>query len=78
MSLELLRQLKMEKPNWDSAPYWANYLAMDESGRWMWYEGYPEFDRAEGRWNCDHGRLEEAFAPRVDPLHTLEERPEEQ
>ena len=29
------------KPSWDDAPEWAQWLAMDESGRWWWYEEKP-------------------------------------
>lgn len=31
----------MNKPSWDSAPEWANYLAMDEDGTWWWYQNEP-------------------------------------
>ena len=34
------------KPDWKDAPEWANYLAMDESGDWYWYDGVPEPSRA--------------------------------
>lgn len=66
------------KPKWDSAPYWAKFVAMDENGRWMWYEGYPEFDRESGLWNCDHGRLQEAYVEQLEASETLEGRPEGQ
>lgn len=29
------------KPGWDAAPDWANWLAMDASGEWYWYENEP-------------------------------------
>ena len=29
------------KPSWDTAPDWAEYLAMDEDGEWYWYENKP-------------------------------------
>ena len=29
------------KPSWDEAPEWANWLAMDESGNWFWYQEKP-------------------------------------
>lgn len=29
------------KPDWKDAPEWANYLAMDEDGKWYWYEHEP-------------------------------------
>ena len=31
----------MSKPSWESAPDWANWLAMDEDGTWFWYETKP-------------------------------------
>lgn len=30
------------KPDWKNAPYWANYLAMDKSGDWYWFENKPK------------------------------------
>lgn len=29
-------------PNWDEAPKWAEWWAMDENGDGYWYEGKPE------------------------------------
>jgi hypothetical protein len=29
-------------PSWDNAPKWANWLAQDRDGYWMWYEKKPE------------------------------------
>ena len=31
----------MNKPSWDDAPEWANYLAMDSDGEWYWFEKEP-------------------------------------
>lgn len=31
------------KPSWECAPEWANYLAMDDDGRWYWYEHMPNY-----------------------------------
>jgi hypothetical protein len=31
-----------EKPSWDLAPEWANYLAQDRDGGWIWYEHEPK------------------------------------
>ena len=30
------------KPSWKDAPEWAQYLAMDEDGHWLWYANEPE------------------------------------
>jgi hypothetical protein len=29
-------------PEWEHAPDWANWLAMDPDGRWYWHEKEPE------------------------------------
>lgn len=29
------------KPDWDTAPAWARWVAMDRSGQWYWYETCP-------------------------------------
>ena len=29
------------KPSWDDAPEWANWLAMDETGEWVFFENKP-------------------------------------
>ena len=29
------------KPDWNDAPEWANYVAMDKNGDWFWYEYEP-------------------------------------
>jgi hypothetical protein len=31
-----------EKPSWNLAPEWANYLAQDRDGGWIWYEHEPK------------------------------------
>lgn len=35
--------------NWNTAPTWANYAAMDENEDWFWYELKPEIDYD---WGC--------------------------
>ena len=32
---------KSNKPSWDSAPEWANWLACDSDSPWYWYEEKP-------------------------------------
>lgn len=34
----------MSKPSWESAPDWANWLAMDSNGVWFWYENEPHIE----------------------------------
>lgn len=52
------------KPDWNDAPYWANYCAMDYDGTWYWFELEPEYktdgvwrQRADARWDevCGNG-----------------------
>lgn len=31
----------MTQINWNDAPEWANYVAMDEDGDWFWFEDEP-------------------------------------
>ena len=33
-------------PDWNDAPSWANWLAMDAGGEWYWYENKPELSGA--------------------------------
>lgn len=33
----------MSKPTWNTAPQWANWLALDEDGQWYWYASKPEW-----------------------------------
>ena len=60
----------IEKPNWNSAPEWANYLAQDENGDWYWYEDQPE--AGYNQWYTRSGRSREAA---VDWKTSLETRP---
>lgn len=38
------------KPSWDDAPEWAQWLAMDGDGRWVWYETEPFFNQSDDTW----------------------------
>ena len=60
----------MDKPSWFTAPDWANYLAMDPSGDWYWYEFEPQ-------WDCEweyEGRCHLAMEG-TRPHKTMEKRP---
>lgn len=46
----------MIKPEWSNAPEWANYMAMDQSGKWFWFENEPKLDEAEGIWRPNMGK----------------------
>lgn len=44
------------KPKWKHAPIWANYLAVDCDGKWMWYEYEPfVFDEFCCVWRAQRG-----------------------
>lgn len=52
------------KPDWKDAPEWANYLVMDPSGSWLWFENEPKFYADEKQyWNA-----EGCFLVAYDPL----------
>jgi len=36
-----MTQLVRVVPNWQHAPSWANYVAMDQDGSWWWHEFEP-------------------------------------
>lgn len=38
--------INLNKPSWDDAPEWANWLAMDSDGAWYWYEKKPYIDES--------------------------------
>lgn len=46
------------KPDWKDAPEWANYLAMDEDGKWYWYEHEPVL--MGGYWTVKRGSFSSA------------------
>jgi hypothetical protein len=62
------------KPDWKDAPEWANWLAMDESGEWYWYDMAPDTGSCSwvslGR-SCSAGvgeRWEDTLTKRPDYL----------
>lgn len=66
----------MNKPTWNRAPEWANYLAQDENGNWYWYEDRPL--HGETVWVEQSGRAKLALSsePRFpDWRKSLEARP---
>ena len=64
------------KPSWKDAPEWAEYLAMDSSGQWWWYEVEPYFVSYEGldQWISD-GDSELAIVSEITCSESLEKRP---
>jgi len=68
------------KPSWKDAPEWANWLAMDDDGEWVWFYDKPEL--AFGLWSTKASGLEaecgDDFWDRdhcIDAELTLESRP---
>lgn len=59
------------KPSWDDAPEWANWLAMDENGEWWWFEYKPH--KTAHFWNS-LGRVKPVV--NLEWQETLEERPQ--
>ncbi len=60
------------KPNWRTAPEWANYIAMDPNGQWYWYEREPELK--VDIWNNRFGKAE-LVGEHVYWKDSLQERP---
>ena len=60
-----------EKPRWEDAPEWAQWLAMDEDGDWYWYEKEPE--PGWKSWAPRKGKT--TVAGETDWEKTLEQRP---
>jgi hypothetical protein len=62
------------KPDWKYAPDWAQWLAMDHSGDWYWYEHAPIRDKYGWVWFS--GRYEMCRAkPTTKWKLSLEPRP---
>lgn len=63
----------MTKPDWKKAPPWANFIAMDESGAWYYFNEQPACVRELGMFTAGSGRVESAKFPGWDA--SLEARP---
>ncbi len=69
--------MSITAPSFDNAPEWANFVAMDSSGDWYWYEKEPKWLMSSGIWARVDGRgtlVEDPHAD-VDPSQTLTARP---
>lgn len=62
------------KPNWHTAPVWAEYAAEELSGTWYWHEYRPRFVEIIGEWRSD-GRTEIVPRITVQAKDSLEIRP---
>ena len=62
------------RPSWDTAPEWANYLAQDSCGRWYWYETLPKVNEDNCEWHKEP--LSEMCQATVSSWEaTLQQRP---
>lgn len=68
---------------WDQAPDWAEWLAMDKNGEWNFYEDKPYANEEEGEWWVGKITLQQRFEraeeiPEVDShwASTLSRRPQ--
>lgn len=62
----------MDKPTWDTAPEWAQWLAKTRKGNWYWFENEPTLTPNKGAW-LDSGKIQSAKLPAAQPY--LECRP---
>lgn len=69
----------INKPSWNEAPKWAEYLAQDKDGEWFWFEGCPEQDVAQWAQASATSRYMYLGRGKVPAAHdwrqTLERRP---
>lgn len=63
------------KPDWQYAPEWARYLAMNKDGRWHWYE-YKPVARFTSWWEHREGKAVPVPMFYQDWRDTLETRPQ--
>ena len=69
----------MNKPSWDEAPEWANWIAQDRDGEWWWFEYQPEESFEFNGWRITGGFADEATRCQVNDkwYDTLQERPQQ-
>lgn len=60
------------KPSWDDAPEWANYLAENGNSFWYWHQNKPEKNTYDKEW-LNSGRSQIACDKNWE--NTLEKRP---
>lgn len=65
-------QQNSNKPSWDDAPDWANWLAQDSDGRWAWYKEQPTI--ALGYFATEH-KFQRIVLNIQNWKQTLEQRP---
>ena len=78
-----------DKPSWDDAPEWAQWLTQDKDGRWVWWDDKPKEwnpPQDEYKWPPPEFWVIGTFGsttmragqgrPNPDWRNTLEQRPE--
>lgn len=58
--------------DWEDAPHWARFAAMDGDGTWNWYQSKPKWDNGCNEW-ITRDRYEAAIPKEADI--SLQERP---
>jgi hypothetical protein len=63
------------KPDWKDAPEWAKWLAMDNDGKWFFYECKPHTTSDVNSWQIISGNIVVARCPGWKD--SLEARPDD-
>lgn len=69
-------------PDWQNAPYWAQWFAIDMSGDSHWFEEQPFFRGNDVSWRNDGGSMYEPYVSGFvnflypDWKNSLQKRPE--
>jgi hypothetical protein len=64
------------KPEWKDAPAWARWLAMDDTGSWVWFEKKPIIKDGRKFWETEEKYMCK-FADFPNWKQSLEERPKQ-
>lgn len=77
LAMEELEHLKsqQQKPSWDDAPEWANWLAQNEDGTWFWFEEKPVIPTDGFFTNGRNNLRSEPVFSNTNWQQTLEQRP---
>lgn len=76
----LARRAELQnKPGWDDAPEWGEWLAQDDRGEWYWYAAKPTHPGMKSWWPAPGAMNAQCGKGEVlgDWRDTLEKRPEE-
>lgn len=62
-------------PDWEFAPEWANYCAMDSNAQWFWYEFEP-IKSDDHFWRVEIGRYCPVILDGKKWKNSLQQRPQ--